>query len=74
MADLAFWFGFQPSELEDMTLDEVERWLEQANRQIKAKYTKAAISAALFLMSEQRLGGGEYTGKRGNHHFYCKSK
>ena len=43
VADLAFWFGFQPSELEDMTLDEVERWLEQANRQIKAKYTKAAI-------------------------------
>jgi len=43
LADLAFWFSFQPSELEDMTLDEVECWLEQANRQIKAKYTKAAI-------------------------------
>lgn len=43
MADLAFWFGFQPSELEEMTLDEVERWIIQAERQIKARYTKAAI-------------------------------
>ncbi|WP_112122441.1 MULTISPECIES: GpE family phage tail protein [Pasteurellaceae] len=40
---MAWWFGFAHSELEDMTLDEVSRWLEQANRQIKAKYTKAAI-------------------------------
>jgi len=43
MADLAFWFGFQPSELEEMTLDDIERWLTQAQRQIKANYTKAAI-------------------------------
>jgi len=43
LADLAFWFGFAHSELEEMTLDEVERWLIQAQRQIKANYTKAAI-------------------------------
>ncbi|OBX86882.1 phage tail protein [Haemophilus sp. CCUG 66565] len=43
LADLAFWFGFQPSELEEMTLDDIERWLNQAKRQIKANYTKAAI-------------------------------
>lgn len=27
-------------DLEDLTLDEIERWLNQANRQIKAKYSK----------------------------------
>ncbi|WP_432419350.1 GpE family phage tail protein [Gallibacterium anatis] len=43
LADLAFWFGFSHSELEEMTLDEIERWLIQAQRQIKANYTKAAI-------------------------------
>lgn len=43
LADLAFWFGFPPSELEEMTLEEVERWLKQAERQINANYTKAAI-------------------------------
>ncbi|WP_225791957.1 hypothetical protein [Haemophilus paraphrohaemolyticus] len=26
-----------------MTLDDIERWLTQAQRQIKANYTKAAI-------------------------------
>ncbi|MBF0752240.1 MULTISPECIES: GpE family phage tail protein [unclassified Pasteurella] len=43
LADLAFWFGFSYSDLEEMTLDDVERWLTQARRQIKANYTKAAI-------------------------------
>ena len=43
LADLAFWFGFSHSDLEEMTLDDIERWLTQAQRQIKANYTKAAI-------------------------------
>ncbi|MDD6910218.1 GpE family phage tail protein [Actinobacillus minor] len=40
---MAFWFGFSHSELEEMRLDEVERWLIQARRQVEAKYSKAAI-------------------------------
>ncbi|MDH2999173.1 phage tail protein [Chelonobacter oris] len=40
---MAWWYGWQPSELDELTLDEVEQWLKQANRQIKAKYSKAAI-------------------------------
>ncbi|WP_322785348.1 GpE family phage tail protein [Gallibacterium anatis] len=43
LADLAWWFGWQPSELEEMTLDDVSIWYQQAKRQIKANYTKAAI-------------------------------
>jgi len=43
LADLAFWFGFSHSELEEMTLNEIERWLKQAKRQIDANYTKAAV-------------------------------
>ncbi|MFB6349513.1 GpE family phage tail protein [Moraxella marmotae] len=43
IAELAWWFGFAPSELENMSLLDIERWLKQANRQIKAKYTKAAF-------------------------------
>ncbi|WP_084703371.1 MULTISPECIES: GpE family phage tail protein [Pasteurellaceae] len=40
---MAFWFGFPHSDLEEMTLNDLERWLKQAQRQIKANYTKAAI-------------------------------
>lgn len=40
MADLAWWFGFEPGSLDGMTLDEVTEWQKQANRQIKAKYSK----------------------------------
>nr|DAK85453.1 MAG TPA: hypothetical protein [Caudoviricetes sp.] len=40
---MAFWFGFSHSDLEEMMLDDIERWLTQAQRQIKANYTKAAI-------------------------------
>jgi hypothetical protein len=43
LADLAWWFGFAPLELEELTLDEIERWYKQAQRQMKAQYTKAAI-------------------------------
>ncbi|MGX2951455.1 GpE family phage tail protein [Ursidibacter sp. B-7004-1] len=43
LADLAWWFGWQPSELENLTIDEIERWIKQAERQVKAEYSKAAI-------------------------------
>ncbi|NNI07732.1 GpE family phage tail protein [Pasteurella multocida] len=38
-----WWFGWQPSEAENLTLEEIERWLNQAQRQIKAQYTKATL-------------------------------
>ncbi|RGE47410.1 hypothetical protein MHD_10290 [Mannheimia granulomatis] len=38
-----WWYGWQPSEVEEMTLEEIERWLKQARRQVDAKYIKAAI-------------------------------
>lgn len=41
LADLAWWYGWQPSELDEFTLDEIEQWFTQAKRQIDAKYTKA---------------------------------
>ncbi|TNG92249.1 GpE family phage tail protein [Pasteurellaceae bacterium USgator11] len=40
---MAWWYGWQPSELEEMTLDDISMWLKQANRQIKAKYAKVAL-------------------------------
>ncbi|TYG34159.1 GpE family phage tail protein [Lonepinella koalarum] len=38
-----WWFGWSPRDVDNLTLDETARWLEQANRQIKAQYSKAAI-------------------------------
>ncbi|WP_132501254.1 GpE family phage tail protein [Nicoletella semolina] len=40
---MAWWYGWQPSELENLTLEEIKRWLNQAQRQINAKYTKVAM-------------------------------
>ncbi|MBF0802902.1 GpE family phage tail protein [Neisseria sp. 19428wB4_WF04] len=37
---MAWWFGFSPADIEEMPLDEIVKWQEQANRQIKAKYAK----------------------------------
>ncbi|NUE66724.1 MULTISPECIES: GpE family phage tail protein [Snodgrassella] len=39
-ADLAWWFGFSPADIDEMSLDEILQWQQQANRQIKAKYSK----------------------------------
>ena len=39
-ADLAWWFGFAPGMIDEMSLDEILIWQQQANRQIKAKYSK----------------------------------
>ncbi|MGL4674502.1 MAG: GpE family phage tail protein [Wohlfahrtiimonas sp.] len=36
-ADLAWWFGFSPSELMGLTIPELNDWVKQMNRQIKAK-------------------------------------
>lgn len=38
LADLKWWFGFTLAELEGLTLSELETWLAQAQRQIKAGY------------------------------------
>ncbi|HDR1412484.1 GpE family phage tail protein [Pasteurella multocida] len=43
VADVAWWFSWNVSEIEEMTLDELSTWLEQANRQIKAGYSKATL-------------------------------
>lgn len=34
MALLARWFRFQPTEIDDLAMDDFERWLEEANIQI----------------------------------------
>ena len=39
-ADLAWWFGFAPEAIKRMTITEIIRWQEQANRQIKAGFSK----------------------------------
>ncbi|QEY23551.1 GpE family phage tail protein [Neisseria animalis] len=39
-ADLAWWFGFSPGDLDGLSPDEIVAWQRQANRQIKAKYSK----------------------------------
>jgi len=39
-ADMAWWFGFAPSVMEEMSPEEILIWQEQANRQVKAKYSK----------------------------------
>ncbi|MBI0158025.1 MULTISPECIES: GpE family phage tail protein [Snodgrassella] len=39
-ADLAWWFGFSPADIDEMSLEEILQWQQQANRQIKAKYSK----------------------------------
>lgn len=35
---LARWFRFQPSELNNLTIDELEDWLEMAGDQIKREH------------------------------------
>ncbi|ASW16664.1 TPA: GpE family phage tail protein [Mannheimia haemolytica] len=37
-ADLAWWFKFSPSELLELDLVDIPKWVEQMNRQIKAGY------------------------------------
>ena len=39
-ADLAWWFNFSPADIEEMSLEELMEWQKQANRQLKAKYSK----------------------------------
>lgn len=43
MADIAWWFGWSMSDIENMFFDELQTWLAQANRQIKEGYAKATI-------------------------------
>ncbi|MDP8162803.1 GpE family phage tail protein [Phocoenobacter skyensis] len=43
MSDLAWWFGWQPDDLWELTLDDIEMWLKEAQRQNKAGYTKATL-------------------------------
>ncbi|MGQ0287484.1 GpE family phage tail protein [Pasteurellaceae bacterium 22721_9_1] len=43
IADVAWWYGWNVSEIEQMSLAELQTWMEQANRQIKAGYTKATL-------------------------------
>lgn len=38
LADLQWWFKFGLSELDTLTLQELDAWLAQAQRQIKAGY------------------------------------
>ncbi|MFD1805563.1 GpE family phage tail protein [Pasteurella oralis] len=40
---MAWWYGWNISEIDQMTLEELSNWLEQANRQIKAGYNKATL-------------------------------
>ncbi|MDD7568291.1 MAG: GpE family phage tail protein [[Actinobacillus] rossii] len=37
-ADLAWWFKFTPSELLELDLVEIPKWVEQMKRQVKAGY------------------------------------
>lgn len=39
-ADLAWWYGWTQRDIDELTLDEFERWLNEANRQVKAGYTR----------------------------------
>ncbi|WP_038327581.1 GpE family phage tail protein [Kingella kingae] len=39
-ADVAWWFGWNVQEIYDLPLDEFADWLDEVNRQIKAKYQK----------------------------------
>lgn len=43
IADVAWWFGWGISEINEMPFQELWKWTEQANRQIKAGYTKATL-------------------------------
>ncbi|WP_230470896.1 GpE family phage tail protein, partial [Kingella kingae] len=40
-ADVAWWFGWSVQEIYDLPLDEFADWLDEVNRQIKAKYQKS---------------------------------
>lgn len=40
LADLAWWFRFSIEELDGLTLSELDDWVEQLNRQVKAGYTR----------------------------------
>nr|DAT21894.1 MAG TPA: hypothetical protein [Caudoviricetes sp.] len=37
---MAWWFGFSPKTIEEMSPDEILIWQQQANRQVKAEYSK----------------------------------
>ncbi|MFD1246005.1 GpE family phage tail protein [Paralysiella testudinis] len=39
-ADLAWWFGWSVQDVYALTLDELDAWLKEATRQIKAGYRK----------------------------------
>ncbi|MDK4651016.1 GpE family phage tail protein [Kingella kingae] len=40
-ADVAWWFGWSVQEIYALPLDEFADWLDEVNRQIKAKYQKS---------------------------------
>lgn len=40
LADLAWWFKFSLEELDRLTLDELNDWVEQLNRQAKEGYAR----------------------------------
>ncbi|WP_080656363.1 GpE family phage tail protein [Kingella kingae] len=39
-ADVAWWFGWSVQEIYDLPLDEFADWIDEVNRQVKAKYQK----------------------------------
>ncbi|TCJ95961.1 GpE protein [Volucribacter psittacicida] len=39
-ADLAWWFGWSPTELMELDLEDIPNWVEQMNRQVKAGYVR----------------------------------
>lgn len=41
IADVVWWFGFSAEEINNWTLKELDDWLAQANRQVKAGYVRA---------------------------------
>lgn len=41
IADIVWWFGFSAEEIDGWTLKELDDWLFQANRQVKAGYVRA---------------------------------
>ena len=41
IADVVWWFGFSAEEINNWTVKELDDWLAQANRQVKAGYVRA---------------------------------
>ncbi|QZP15712.1 GpE family phage tail protein [Avibacterium paragallinarum] len=39
-ADLAWWYGWTQSDIDALTMEELDCWLTQANRQVKAGYMR----------------------------------